>query len=78
MVKFPREKKVIAIKEEDPLVASINTIVFDLNAVMNSKKEKEIPPIPGIRKVWIPKKYLTYKNDLAIERGVSAVKEKKK
>ena len=45
---------------------------------MNSKKARVIPLSPRIRKVWISKQYLTYKNDLTIERGVSAIIEKKK
>ena len=45
---------------------------------MNSKKARVIPPSPRIRKVWISKQYLTYKNGLTIERGVSAIIENKK
>ena len=64
MVKFPREKEVMAISEDTfPPVASINTVAFDLKVVMNSKA-REIPPSPRIRKVLIPKQYLTYKKDL--------------
>ena len=78
-MKFPREKKVMVIREDTFAHAtSINTIAFDLKVVMNSKKLRGIPPSLRIRKVWIPKQYLTYKNDLVVERGVFVVKEKKK
>ena len=78
MVIFPREKEVMVIGEDTfPLVASINTVAFDLKAVMNSKKVRGIPLSPRIRKVWIPKQYLTYKNDLDVERKVSVVRENK-
>ena len=73
MVKFPREKEAILIDEDTfPPVALINTISFDLKALMNSKKARDFPPSHRIIKVWIPKQYLTYKNDLVV------VKEKKK
>ena len=40
MVKFPREKEVMVIGEDTfPPVDSINTVAFDLKAVMNSNKE---------------------------------------
>ena len=65
-------------KDPFPSVASINTYGFDFKALMNSKKKKAIPPSIRIRKLWIPKQYLTYKNYLTLERGVFAVIEKKK
>ena len=69
MVKFLREKEVILINEDTfPLIVSINTIAFDLKVVMNSKKVRGIPPSSKIRKIWTPKQYLTYNNDLAALR----------
>ena len=61
-----------------PPLASINTIAFDLKAVMNSKKVRGISPSLRIRNVWIPKQYLIYKNDLATKIRVSTIIEKKK
>ena len=79
MVKFLGQNEAILIDEDSyPLVASINTTAFDFKVVMNSKKARGIPSSPRIRKVWIPKKYLNYKNYMVVERGVSAVREKKK
>ena len=69
MVKFLREKQVILINEDTfPPITSINVVDFDLNAVMNSKNERGIPPSLRIRNVWIPNQYLTYKNDLVAKR----------
>ena len=52
IVKFPGEKEFMVIGEDTfPLVASINTVAFDLKLVMNSKKARGIPPSPRIRKV---------------------------
>ena len=69
MVKFLGEKETILIDEDTfPPVASINTDAFDLKALVNSKKARGIPSSPMIRNVWIPKQYLTYKNNLTTER----------
>ena len=79
MVKFFGEKEAILIDEDSyPRVVSINTTAFDFKALINSKKAEGIPLSLRIRKVWIPKQYLTYKNDMAIERGMSTVREKEK
>ena len=79
MVKFPREKKVILIDEDSYLpVASINITAFDFKALIDSNKARGIPPSVRIIKAWISKQYLTYKNDMARERGMFGVREKKK
>ena len=75
-MKFPREKEAMLIYEDTfPLVASVNTIAFYLEALKNLKNVGRILLGPKTRNIWIPKKYLTYKNDLIA--GVSVVKEKK-
>ena len=61
-----------------PPIASINTITFDLKALIYSKKARGIPLSPRIRKVWIPNQYLIYKDDLKVERRVLVVREEKK
>ena len=78
-MKFQGEKEAILIDEDAyPPVASINTIVFYFKALIDSNKVRGIPPSLKIRNIWIPKQYLTYKNDVAAERGVSIVRENKK
>ena len=78
MVKFLGEKEAMLIDDDSyPPITSINTTVFYFKAVMNSKK-RGIPPSHRIKNVWIPMQYVTYKNDLAVEREVSTVKENKK
>ena len=61
-----------------PPVASINTTTFELRALIDSKKTRRITTGPKIRNLWIPKQYLISKNDLIVERRVSAVRENKK
>ena len=64
--------------DEDPfrLVASVNITAIDLRAVLNSKKDKRFSPNAKIRKVWIPKKYLVHKDELAAKRKVYTTREK--
>ena len=56
--------------DEDPFlpVASINIATTDSRAMLNAKKVGRFSPSSRVGKVWIPKQYLTYKNDLA-EKG---------
>ena len=61
-----------------PPTASINTTAFDFKAMLNAKKDKEFSPNDKIRKVWIPKQCLIYKNDLATKMKVSAARENRK
>ena len=52
ILKFPDKKEAMAINEDSfPLVASINTVSFDLRALIESKKAR----ILYLRKVWVPK-----------------------
>ena len=66
--------------DEDPfpLVASINIVANDLRALLNAKKARRFSPSTKIRKVWIPKQYLAYMDDLAARRRVFATREMKK
>ena len=69
----------MAIDEDPfPLVASINTVSFDLRALIESKKAGRFLPSVRVRKVWIPKQYLTYKNDLVAKGRVPTAKKWKK
>ena len=65
ILKFPEKKEVVMIDE-------------DLRTLINSKKARGITPNPNIRKVWIPKQYLIYNNELIGERRVPGVRENKK
>ena len=59
ILKFPNKKKVMAIDEDPfPPVASINTISFNLRALIESKKVGKLSP----RKVWVPKYCLVHVN----------------
>ena len=52
ILKFPDKKKAMVIDEDPfPPVASINTINFNLRALIESKKEGKLSP----RKVWVLK-----------------------
>ena len=65
MVKPPGGKEAMGIdKDPFPLAASINIAATDLKAMLNVKKDGRFSPSSRVRKVWIPKQDLTYKNDL--------------
>ena len=79
ILKFPEKKEAMVIDEDPfPPVALINIAATDLRALLNAKKVEGFSPSVKIRKVWIPNKYLVYIDDLVVERGVFAVREKKK
>ena len=63
--------------DEDPFppTASINITATESRAMLNSKKAQRFSPRTRVRKVWIPKQYLTYRNDLATKGRVFASKE---
>ena len=64
--------------DEDPFppIASINIDAIDLRALLNAKKAEGFSPSSRIRKVWIPKQYLVYMDDLEIRRRVSITKKR--
>ena len=74
------EKKEVMVIDEDPFppMASINILAVDLRAMLSAKKNGTFSPSVRIRKAWITKQYLTYKNYMVAEKGVSAIREKKK
>ena len=87
--KFPMEKKVMVkplgekkamVIDEDPFppAASIYIATIDSRAMPNAKKAGRFSPSAKVRKVSIPKQYLTYKNDLAEKGRVPAAREWKK
>ena len=61
-------------KDPFPSVASINIVATDLRVMVNSKKVRRFSPSSRIRKVWMPKQYLVYKDDLATRRSVHATR----
>ena len=87
--KFPKEKEVmvkpfggkeVMMIDEDPFppTASINIVATNWRAMLNAKKAGRFLPSDRVRKVWILKQYLTYKNDLAVKGRVLRAKEWKK
>ena len=78
-VKLPGKKEAMVI-DEDPLpsIASINIDAIDSRAMLSVKKAGKFSPSARVRKVWIPKQYLTYKYDLVAKGKVSAAREKGK
>ena len=80
-INFLGEKEVIVkLTNEDPfpIATSINIAATNSRAMLNAKKAGRLSPSVRVRKVWIPKQYLTYKNDLAIKGKVSIVREWKR
>ena len=43
--------------------------------MLNTKKVERFSPSAKVRKLWFPKQYLTYKNDLAAKERVPITKE---
>ena len=79
MVKPLGGKEVMMIDEDPfPLVASINIAAMDSRAMLNAYKAGGFSPSVKVRKVWILKQYLTYKNDLATKGRVPLAREWKK
>ena len=66
--------------DEDPFppVASINIAATDLSAVLNENEDEKFSPNVKIRKVWVPKQYLVYKDELVVKGKVSVTREKEK
>ena len=65
-------------KNPFPLVASVNIPATDLRAVLNEKEDEKFSLDVKIRKVWVPKQYLIYKDELTVKRKVSTAREKEK
>ena len=63
--------------DEDPfpLVASINIVALDLRAFLNENDDEKFSPNVKIRKIWVPKQYLVYKDKLVVKGKVSVGKE---
>ena len=85
-MKFLEEKKVMVnplggkeamMIDEDPFPpsTSINIAATDSRAMLNANKAEGFSPSARVRKVSIPKQYLTYKNDLAVKGRVHATSE---
>ena len=71
MVKPPRGKEAMMIDEDPfPPTASIDTAATNSRAMLNTKNARRFSPSARVRKVWIPKQYLTYKNDLVAKGRV--------
>ena len=88
-VKFPEENKVMVkplsgkeamMIDEDPFPpeTSINIAATNSRVMLNAKKTKRFSLTARVRKVWIPKQYLTYKNDLVEKGRVPTAREWKK
>ena len=57
-------------------MASIKRVVNDLRAVLNEKKDEKFSPNAKIRKVWIHKQYLVYKDEFVVKGKVPTTREK--
>ena len=79
ILKFPEKKEAMVI-DEDPFspIASINIDATGLRVLLNAKKAKRFSLSAKIRKIWIPKQYLVYMDDLVVRRRVSATRKRKK
>ena len=66
--------------DEDPFppVASVNIAATDMRYFLNEKEDERFSPNVKIRKVWVPKQYLVYKDELAVKGKVSTTREKEK
>ena len=66
--------------DEDPfpLATSINLVAINLRVMLNAKKVGIFSPSDRVRKVWIPKQYLTYKNNFVAKGRVHVVRKWKK
>ena len=66
--------------DEDPFppVASVNIAATNLRAILNENEDEKFSPNVKIRKVWVPKKYLVYKDELTVKGKVSRAIEKEK
>ena len=78
ILKFPEKKEAMVI-DDDPflLITSINIVATDLRVMFNAKKVRRFSLSATIRKVWIPKQYLVYMDDLTVRRRVSATRGRK-
>ena len=64
--------------DEDPfpLVASVNIAATNWRAVLNENEDEKFSSNAKIRKVWILKQYLVYKDELTVKGKVSIAREK--
>ena len=64
--------------DEDPFppMASVNIAATDLKVVLNEKEDENFSPNVKIRKVWTPKQYMVYKDELLVKGKVSTAREK--
>ena len=60
------------------LVASVNIAATDMRVVLHEEKDERFSLNVRIRKVWIPKQYMVYKDELTIKGNMSTTKEKEK
>ena len=57
-------------------MASIKIVVNDMREVLNEKNDEKFYLNEKIRKVWILKQYLVYKDELVVKGKVSTAREK--
>ena len=74
------EKNEAMVVDEDPFppVALVNINSTDMRAFLNESEDEKFSPNVKIRKVWIPKEYLFYKDELVVKGKVSIAREKEK
>ena len=76
MVKPPRGKEAMMIDDDPfPPATSIDIAATDSRAMLNTKNAGRFSLSARVRNVWIPKQYLTYKNDLVAKGRVPTTRE---
>ena len=79
ILKFLGKKEAMVVAEDSfPLVASVNIATTDLRAILNEKEDEKFSLNVKIRKVWVPKQYLVYKDEMSVKGKVSIDREKEK
>ena len=59
-------------------MALVNIVATDLRAVLNEKEDEKFSPIIKIRKVWVLKQNLVYKDELLVKEKVFTTRETEK
>ena len=77
ILKFPEKKEAMVVDEDPfPQMDLVNIPATDMRVHLNEKEDKKFSPNVKIRKVWIPKQYLVYKDELVLKGKVSIAREK--
>ena len=79
ILKYPKKNEAMVVDEDSFLsLASVNIASTDLKATLNEKEDEKFSPNVKIRKVWVLKQYLVFKDELSVKGKVSITIEKEK